>query len=70
VPAAPIRVRLSRDSTAIRIDIADEGAWRRDAEDSGSGHGMSLMRALMDEVEVRPSDEGTVVTMKRRIAEP
>jgi PAS domain S-box-containing protein len=69
-PAAPIRVSLSRDATAVRIDIVDEGAWRRDGEDAGRGHGMSLMRALMDEIEVRPSDEGTVVTMKRRIAEP
>jgi len=69
-PAVPIQVSLSRDATAIRIDIVDEGAWRRDGEDAGRGHGMSLMRALMDEIEVRPSDEGTVVTMKRRIAEP
>ena len=68
--AAPIRVSLSREATAIRIDIVDEGAWRRDGEDAGRGHGMSLMRALMDEIEVRPSDEGTVVTMKRRITEP
>jgi len=58
------------DATAIRLEIVDEGAWRRDGEDAGRGHGMSLMRALMDEIEVRPSDEGTVVTMKRRIAEP
>jgi len=28
------------------------------------------MRALMDEIEVRPSGEGTVVTMKRRLLEP
>jgi serine/threonine-protein kinase RsbW len=69
-PAARIRVSLSRDATAIRIDIVDEGAWRRDGEDAGRGHGMPLMRALMDEIEVRPSAEGTVITMKRRIMEP
>jgi len=68
-PVAPIRVSLSRDATAVRVDIVDEGAWRRDGEDVGRGHGMSLMRALMDEIEVHPSGEGTVVTMKRRLLE-
>ena len=69
-PAAPIRVSLGRKATTIRIDIVDEGAWRRDGEDAGRGRGMSLMRALMDRVQVRPSEEGTVVTMERRIEEP
>jgi anti-sigma regulatory factor (Ser/Thr protein kinase) len=30
---------------------------------------MPLMHMLMDEVGVRPSDEGTVVTMRRRLSE-
>jgi len=69
-PAAPIRVSLRRDATDIAIEIVDEGAWRREGEDAGRGHGMLLMRALMDEVDMRPSDEGTVVAMRRRVAEP
>jgi len=28
------------------------------------------MHMLMDEVDVRPSDEGTVVTMRRRLSQP
>jgi anti-sigma regulatory factor (Ser/Thr protein kinase) len=28
------------------------------------------MHMLMDEVDVRPSDEGTVVTMRRHLSEP
>jgi serine/threonine-protein kinase RsbW len=69
-PAAPIRVNLARDASDIRIEIVDEGAWRKDGEDAERGRGMSLMRALMDEVDVRRSDEGTVVTMRRRVSEP
>jgi len=68
-PAAPIRVSLRRNATDIRIEIVDEGAWRRDGEDAGRGHGMPVMRALMDEVDLRPTDEGTVVAMRRRFAE-
>ena len=69
-PVAPVRVSLDRDATDITIEIVDEGAWRQDGEDPERGLGMSLIRALMDEVDVRPSDDGTVVTMRRRISEP
>jgi anti-sigma regulatory factor (Ser/Thr protein kinase) len=31
---------------------------------------MPLMHMLMDEISVRPSDEGTVVTMRRHLSEP
>ncbi|MDP9300865.1 MAG: GAF domain-containing protein [Actinomycetota bacterium] len=68
--AAPIRVSLVRDATDIKIEIVDEGAWRQDGAGADRGRGMPLMRALMDEVGVRPSSDGTVVTMRRRISEP
>src|SRR5204863_5124492 len=68
-PVAPIRVRLVRDATDITIEVVDEGAWRTDGDDAERGRGMPLMNMLMDEVDVRPSEEGTVVTMRRRLSE-
>jgi serine/threonine-protein kinase RsbW len=69
-PAAPIRVSLVRDATDITIEVVDEGAWRSDGDDAERGRGMPLMNMLMDEVDVLPSDEGTVVTMRRHLSEP
>ena len=69
-PAAPIRVSLVRDATAITVEVVDEGVWRTDGEEAERGRGMPLMHMLMDEIDVRPSDEGTVVTMRRHLLEP
>jgi serine/threonine-protein kinase RsbW len=62
-------VSLVRDATDITIEVVDEGVWRTDGEDPERGRGMPLMHMLMDEIAVRPSDEGTVVTMRRRLSE-
>ncbi len=51
-----------------RVDIAvrDFGAWRA-PRDGDRGRGLSLMRALMDSVEVVPTEEGTTVRMQRTL---
>jgi anti-sigma regulatory factor (Ser/Thr protein kinase) len=51
-----------------RVDIAvrDFGAWRAPRE-GDRGRGLSLMRALMDSVEVVPTEEGTTVRMQRTL---
>jgi hypothetical protein len=36
-PAAPIRVKLARDGTDIRIEVIDEGVWRTDGGGCGAG---------------------------------
>ena len=46
--------------------MRDYGAWRQPREDD-QGRGLLLMRALMDDVEVTPSAEGTVVRLKRTL---
>lgn len=54
------------DGSDIEVVVRDFGAWRPARADD-QGRGLSLMRALMDEVEVTPSPEGTVVRMQRQL---
>lgn len=48
------------------VTVRDSGQWRA-ASPSGGGRGLRLMRELMDEVEVEPGGDGTVVRMRRRL---
>jgi anti-sigma regulatory factor (Ser/Thr protein kinase) len=50
----------------IEIAVRDRGSWRHPRE-GDQGRGLSLMRALMDTVEVAPSPEGTTVRLRRRL---
>jgi PAS domain S-box-containing protein len=50
----------------IEVTVRDFGAWRSGRADD-HGRGLELMEALMDEVQVTPSPEGTVVRMQRRL---
>lgn len=49
----------------VTVTVRDAGRWRpaRDQQ----GHGLRLMRALMDAVDVASSPHGTVVRMRRRL---
>jgi PAS domain S-box-containing protein len=52
----------------VEVTVRDFGAWRPGREDEDDqGRGLELMQALMDEVQVTPSPEGTVVRMQRRL---
>jgi PAS domain S-box-containing protein len=48
------------------ITITDSGVWRPPRE-GDHGRGLSLMRALMDTVEVQPTPEGTTVRLERTL---
>ena len=50
----------------IELVIRDRGHWRQPRE-GDQGRGLSLMRALMDTVELTPSPEGTTVRLRRRL---
>jgi anti-sigma regulatory factor (Ser/Thr protein kinase) len=54
------------EGPAVRITIRDYGAWRAPRE-GDQGRGLSLMRALMDTVEVTPTPEGTTVRLERTL---
>jgi anti-sigma regulatory factor (Ser/Thr protein kinase) len=50
----------------VDITVRDYGAWRA-PRDGDQGRGLSLMRALMDTVEVEPGADGTSVRLRRRL---
>ena len=61
---------------SLRIEIADSGRGFDDAGSSGSssgeyigrGRGISIMRALMDEVECRRSPAGMTIALVKRLS--
>ena len=56
-----------RSGDEVQAEIRDDGQWRDEGLASTRGRGMTLMRALMDTVEVRPGASGTTVVMRRRV---
>ncbi|MFI5389029.1 MAG: SpoIIE family protein phosphatase [Candidatus Eremiobacterales bacterium] len=57
-----LSVRVVRDKRRIISTVEDSGVWRRARRD-GRGHGLSIIRSLMDGVEVNMSQGGTTVKM-------
>jgi PAS domain S-box-containing protein len=54
------------DGPGVEVVVRDFGEWRPGRDDD-HGRGLELMKELMDEVQVTPSPEGTVVRMQRRL---
>ncbi|MGH2763240.1 MAG: SpoIIE family protein phosphatase [Thermoleophilaceae bacterium] len=63
---APFEVSGQAEDRVVRLAIRDYGAWRA-PRDGDHGRGLSLMRALMDTVEVTPTPEGTTVKLERTL---
>jgi anti-sigma regulatory factor (Ser/Thr protein kinase) len=61
----PVRVQGRLDD-GFRFEVTDRGQWRnaRDGDD-GRGRGISIMRALMDDVAIETTDAGTTVVLRR-----
>jgi PAS domain S-box-containing protein len=66
-PGHPIRVELRREDDDVAIAITDVGTWRAGPPYVDRGRGIEIMRAVMDDVDIRSNDAGTVVTLRRRI---
>ncbi|MFI6217656.1 ATP-binding protein [Nocardia brasiliensis] len=66
---ATIRLRALIAANVLRVTVRDTGCWRPPVDDPASfrGHGVAMMRALMDSVRVCPGDSGTVVEMDVRV---
>ena len=62
----PFEVVGRLDGRVVELAVRDYGAWRAPREDD-QGRGLILMKALMDDVEVTPTSEGTTVRMKRML---
>jgi hypothetical protein len=53
----------------LRLSVVDTGAWKepRDVPGDNRGRGIALMRGLMEDLAIHPSDTGTTVHMYARI---
>ena len=66
VSDAPFEFRASREGPDVVIVVRDTGRWRS-KPGGGAGRGLTLMRELMDDVQVRRGNRGTEVRMRRRL---
>ena len=55
-----------RDGGSVSLAVTDQGRWRPPRPSDG-GRGLSLIRAVCDEVLVDRRSDGTTVTMRRRL---
>ena len=60
-------VQCETDGAQARVVVRDSGRWR-ETHPHGRGRGLELMRSLVDEVDVQRGDDGTTVTLVRRLA--
>jgi PAS domain S-box-containing protein len=65
---AHFEVSGRRDGQEIELAVRDHGSWRNEREDD-HGRGLELMRTLMDTVAVEPGEEGTTVSLRRRLGQ-
>jgi PAS domain S-box-containing protein len=63
----PFEISGRLDGLSVEVTVRDRGAWRAPRE-GDHGRGLSLMRALMDNVDVMPSSEGTTVRLQRTMS--
>ena len=56
----------SRDGPEVEISVRDHGSWRMERP-GDHGRGLDLMHTLMDTVAIEPTEEGTIVSLRRRL---
>ena len=68
-PGQRIRLRARATASQLRLTVADSGRWKpsQPAANPHRGHGIPLMRALMQQVTIEPGTTGTTVEMQVRI---
>jgi anti-sigma regulatory factor (Ser/Thr protein kinase) len=59
-------VLAEAEGVEVEIAIRDTGRWRTPG-DATRGRGLSVMRELMEAVEIEPSEQGTTVRLRRRL---
>jgi len=72
-PNDPIRILVLAEGPALVFEVVDTGRFvprvtRRNGELSESGRGLEFVRVLMDEVELQPGDDGTLMRFAKRRA--
>jgi anti-sigma regulatory factor (Ser/Thr protein kinase) len=70
-PSDPIRIVVAEESGALVFEVIDTGHFRplvRRGALPESGRGLEFMRQLMDEVDLQPSLNGTLLRFSKRPA--
>jgi anti-sigma regulatory factor (Ser/Thr protein kinase) len=71
-PDDPIKIGIAVEGGALVFEVQDTGRFRprvtRRGELSESGRGLEFMRVLMDEVDLRPGNGGTLMRFAKRRA--
>ena len=57
------------DGQTVVLIVRDTGRWS-EVRARGRGRGLKLMEAVMDSVQLPFSSEGTIVVLRRRLADP
>ena len=70
-PEDPIRIWAVEEGEALVFEVLDTGRFRPSVARRGdplpdSGRGLEFLRILMDEVDVRPGANGTLLRFKKR----
>jgi anti-sigma regulatory factor (Ser/Thr protein kinase) len=60
-------VEVTFDGGELVATVRDTGTWR-EKRGEHRGRGLNIIEELMDEVQVAAEADGTVVTMRRRLA--
>jgi len=68
-PGQPVRLRAAVTASQLRLTVADSGRWKaaQPGANPHRGHGIPLMKALMQRVTIEPDATGTTVDMQLRI---
>jgi anti-sigma regulatory factor (Ser/Thr protein kinase) len=65
-----VRLRIEEDGLELTFYVEDRGTFapqvRTDDAISDRGRGLAFMAAVVDELEVKPVDEGTLVRLTKR----
>jgi anti-sigma regulatory factor (Ser/Thr protein kinase) len=59
-------LHAKRSDGGVTISVRDGGQWRA-ARGRGRGRGLTIIKAAMDEMEVKTTSSGTEIIMRRRL---
>jgi anti-sigma regulatory factor (Ser/Thr protein kinase) len=63
-----LTVSATLDGNVLKLTVSDDGQWKPAAVTQGHrGHGMHLINALVDSVDVTATPAGTTVAMRKEL---
>ncbi len=65
-----VDLRAEREPFEVLITVVDRGSWRPPPAVTDRGRGLSIIRALMDELTISSGESGTTVVMRKRVVAP